>query len=245
MSPELAQQPTARMLHPTLLYQTDLAREPITPERALVLERLSDRPRVLEIGAASGFFTRELLTRGHEVTAYEADPRAVERAQVAGLPVRLGDAEDLSLWRGLEGQFDAVLFMHVLEHLVDPWAVLRAAGRALVRGGTVVALLPNVGAWRIRKDLFLGGRFEYEDTGILDRTHLRFFTLPSGVRLLEDAGFQRVAATPTDICVPFERRLRIQLRAHRLAAWWTRFCVARFPNLCTEIFLVTGDAPGS
>lgn len=243
MSLDGSEQPTARMLHPTLVYQTDLAREPITAERAMVLERVAGRRRVLEVGAASGFFTRELLARGHEVTAFEADRRAVERAQAAGLPVALGDAEDARLWSGLERRFDAILFMHVLEHLGDPWTVLHAAFPALVPGGVVVALLPNVAAWRVRKDLFLGGRFEYEDTGILDRTHLRFFTMPSGVRLFEEAGFCDVAVTPAEVCVPLERRLRVRLRAGRLAAWWTRLCVTRFPNLCTEIFLVTGAAP--
>lgn len=224
-----------RHLPRELLYQVGAERDELTAERSRVLERVEPRRRVLEIGAATGFFTRLLLSRGHEVTAVEGDPRAVEVARQRGVPVIAGDIELDSTWAQIEGEFDAVLFMHVLEHLVDPWTALARARERLSSDGAAISLLPNVASWRVRKDLFLRGRFEYTDTGILDRTHLRFFNLESGVALHRDAGFRAVRWWPVEVCPPFERRLRVELGLGSIARRWTELMVQRFPNLCVEI----------
>ena len=84
-------------------------------------------------------------------------------------------------------QFDVVLLLDVLEHLRDPERILRRARRALT-GGRVIVSLPNVANVTVRLTL-LFGRFEYTERGILDRTHLRFFTRRSALRMLRDAGF--------------------------------------------------------
>ena len=93
--------------------------------------------------------------------------------------------------------FDCVIYGDVLEHLVDPWAVLRAHRRLVGEGGTILVSTPNVAYWRVVADL-LRGRWEYRDYGTMDATHLRFFTRPTLVRLCEQAGF-RVAAVHTPI----------------------------------------------
>ena len=219
-----------------LVYQLGSEREEFTAERSRVLERVRPHRRVLEIGAATGFFTRMLMSDGHEVTAVEGDPRAVEIARQRGVPAIAGDIELESTWAQIEGTFDAVVLMHVLEHLVDPWAVLARARERLNPDGVVISLLPNVAAWRVRKDLFLRGKFEYTDTGILDRTHLRFFNLASGIALHRDSGFREVRWWPTDVCVPLERRLRVGLGLEGAARHWNEFMVRRFPILCAEIF---------
>lgn len=228
----------AAQLHPRLAYQPDHALESLTRERSVVLERLCRPQRILEAGAATGYFSQVLTKVGHEVTAIEGDVRAVEAAQAQGINVRQGNIEDPSLWDALPERFDTVLFMHVLEHLVDPWTVLRLARKRLAEGGRVLSLLPNVAAWRIRKNLFLHGTFEYEETGIMDRTHLRFFTVESAIELHRAAGFGAIRCEPTDVCVPLERRLRVQLRQKRLAEIWSKAMSGRFLNLCSEIVLI-------
>jgi hypothetical protein len=101
----------------------------------------------------------------------------------------------------------------------------------------VLVLLPNVACWRIRKALFIAGAFAYEDTGILDRTHLRFFTVDSAHALLEASGYRVAAWAPIDVCVPLERRLSRMPLVRRVAPAWHRWWTARHPNLCTEIAL--------
>jgi len=125
--------------------------------------------------------------------------------------------------------------MHVLEHLVNPSGVLRVLRNSLAGSGRMLILLPNVAAWRVRKGLFFRGAFEYEETGLLDRTHLRFFTLTSARALIDSAGLRVTHWEPTDVCVPLERRLRRLSRSAALGQRWTRLMVRRFPNLCTEI----------
>jgi len=77
----------------------------------------------------------------------------------------------------------------VLEHLPDPWTVLRQAHGLLNPGGVVVASIPNLRYFPVLKDLVLRGEFEYQRDGVLDRTHLRFFTRKSIGRLFEDTGY--------------------------------------------------------
>lgn len=82
-----------------------------------------------------------------------------------------------------EARFDAILFSHVLEHLRDPAAILARFATLLNSGGEVLIAVPNILSWRMRMQ-FLLGRFEYESAGVLDETHLRFFTYETADRYL-------------------------------------------------------------
>jgi len=220
-------------------YHAEPGRTPVSAEKQAVLERIPGGARILEVGAHTGFFSACLRERGCRVTALEVDPRAAAHAAASADRLVVGDVEDPAVRARLDGPYDAVLFMHVLEHLVDPWAVLRAMRGQVAHDGRLVVLLPNVACWRIRKALFLAGAFEYEDTGILDRTHLRFFTLDSARGLLETSGYDVGECVGTDVCVPLERRLSRLPFGRRIAARWRRSLVRRHPNLCTEIALFT------
>ena len=112
-----------------------------------------------------------------------------------------------------------ILFMHVVEHFVDPWSTLRDARRFLKSEGFIIVLLPNVAAWLIRKNLFFKGRFDYADQGILDRTHLRFFTLKSALELMHIAGYEVMDWQPVDLYVPLESRIS-RIVSKRLAGRW-------------------------
>ena len=85
--------------------------------------------------------------------------------------------------------YDAVLMLDVLEHLVDPADVLRRVRSTLRPGGVGLVSLPNVAHWSVRKELAMG-RFRYTPSGLLDATHLRFFTLQTGTALVEGAGWE-------------------------------------------------------
>jgi SAM-dependent methyltransferase len=85
------------------------------------------------------------------------------------------------------GAADLILFLDVLEHLLDPLAVLKTLTRNLTANSTVIVSLPNVAHLNVSAPLFFRGKFEYQDEGILDRTHFRFFTRTSAVGLLNAA----------------------------------------------------------
>jgi SAM-dependent methyltransferase len=146
----------------------------------------ADCHRVLDVGCGRGAMGRLLKERGHHVSGIELVPRAADEARHWLDHVVTGDVEADGLPFAV-GSFDAVVFADVLEHLVDPWRLLREAAALLAPGGVVVASVPNLqnGAllWRLAR-----GRWEYRERGITDFGHLRFFTLGTLRGLFEQAG---------------------------------------------------------
>ncbi len=132
--------------------------------------------RVLEVGCASGSFGRLLKsTRPVEVWGIEPFSDAARRATdildnvvVADIEAAIGDLP--------RDYFECVVFNDVLEHLRDPWSVLREIQAAMSPGSVVVASIPNMRHYSVMKQLVLAKRWDYVDAGVLDRTHLRFFT---------------------------------------------------------------------
>jgi SAM-dependent methyltransferase len=161
-------------------------------ERNLALVRAIGRPRtVLDVGCGIGLNGRVAKTRGAHVVGIEISAEA--RAEAARrldevLDVDIEDEAALGAALGSR-RFELVLCGDVLEHTRDPAAVLRRLAALLEPDGRVVVSLPNVAAWTVRAKL-LAGRFEYQDSGILDRTHLRFFTERSARALVADAGLE-------------------------------------------------------
>ncbi len=154
--------------------------------------------RVLDVGAADGIVSRRLTERGWRVTGIEGDPalaqagaRHCERMIMANLDREIPEAA---------GPFDAIVYGDVLEHLVDPLRVLVELDRALAPDGFVIISVPNIAHLYVRLLLFLG-RFDYIDRGILDHTHLRFFTARSLKALIAGAGLsiERFTATPAPL----------------------------------------------
>jgi 2-polyprenyl-3-methyl-5-hydroxy-6-metoxy-1,4-benzoquinol methylase len=168
---------------------------PVDPDapnnaHAFSLGLIGGNKRVLELGPAAGAVTRALVAQGCRVVGIEVEADAAEQLDGIADRVIVGDLSDpdvIESARDDEG-FDVVLAGDVLEHLPDPLSVLRACRRALRPGGYVVLSLPNIAHADVKLQM-LAGRFPYKETGLLDRTHLSFFTLESVHALLADAGF--------------------------------------------------------
>ena len=155
---------------------------------AFALEMIGHNKTVLEVGCATGYFTKVLAERGCKVVGMELDPDAAKVAEQWAERVVVGNADDAEAWDLVDDEsFDVITFGDVLEHLGDPLAVLRTAVRKLKPTGFVVTSLPNVAHGDVRLSL-LHGAFRYRETGLLDRTHVRFFTLETTRELLREAG---------------------------------------------------------
>lgn len=144
---------------------------------------------VLDVGCGPGGFGAALRRADptRTVWAVEVSPDAVAEARPHYDRIIAGAFPEALA--GAERRFDCIVFNDVLEHLVDPWATLRATVPHLGPGGTVVASIPNVRNIRVVADLVLRGRWTYTDLGVLDRTHLRFFTARTIRDLFADSGF--------------------------------------------------------
>ena len=152
-----------------------------------------DANDILEIGCAAGMTGNKLKQKpGVYVAGVELDHRAAVEAKKVLDDVIEGDIETLELPFG-EKRFDCILFADVLEHLIDPLAVLKKTRKLLRANGTVIASIPNVQYLGLVNQL-VEGNWTYQDEGILDRTHLRFFTYHEIVKLFDEAGY-RISST--------------------------------------------------
>ena len=145
--------------------------------------------RVVEFGCSTGYVSRILKERGCYVVGIEVDPDAAARAREVCDRVKVGDLDELDLASELGGEtFDVGLFGEVLEHLKYPQRALMQTRQLLAPGGYVVVSVPNIAHASIRLAL-LKGEFNYEEMGILDDTHLKYYTRKSIVELMEGCGF--------------------------------------------------------
>jgi len=156
---------------------------------ALAVGRVPAGTDVLDLGAADGSVAAVLKRMNCRVWGVEIDSEAAERARQECEEVVVADLNELDLSSQFGGrEFDVVLMLDVLEHLVDPAATLRAVRQVLRGSGWGVISLPNVAHISVRLSL-LEGRFNYTDLGLLDRTHLHFFTAEGVEALLSEAGW--------------------------------------------------------
>jgi 2-polyprenyl-3-methyl-5-hydroxy-6-metoxy-1,4-benzoquinol methylase len=194
--------------------------------------------RLLDVGAADGLLSRALSDAGWRVTGIEGDPvladagRAYcERMVVSDLDRDLPD---------FDAPFDAIVYGDVLEHLVDPLRTIQGLNRWLAPGGRVVISVPNVAHLLIRLSLLVG-RFDYFDRGILDRTHLRFFTDRSLRRLLGAAGLVIIRRTATAVplyqVLPPSWHGRVLAAVHAVSA----ACSRALPRLLGYQFVVVAE----
>lgn len=148
-------------------------------------------PRVLDLGSGSGRLGEALKVRGIASLVHGIELNG-PAAELAGQRLDRVWAEDLSRfdWSKLALQYDVVIAADILEHLADPWKTLRQVRRVLAPNGRVIASIPNIRYWKVIADLLVRGEFRYVEEGVLDRTHLRFFTRASIARLFRDIGFE-------------------------------------------------------
>jgi 2-polyprenyl-3-methyl-5-hydroxy-6-metoxy-1,4-benzoquinol methylase len=144
--------------------------------------------RLLDVGCGAGTFGESLKRRGNiEVWGVELLRSAAARA-VSKLDRLIegpfGPETELPA-----GTFDCIVFADVLEHMPAPEQALRYAKGLLAPGGTVVASIPNIRQLPVLWQLVMHGRWEYSESGLLDKTHLRFFTRSSIVKMFLDEGY--------------------------------------------------------
>ena len=156
--------------------------------------------RVLDIGCGTGTLG-ERLRQERERAVVGITYSEEEAAQAAGRLSQVICAELNTFDFTSLGEFDCVIMSHILEHLYSPEDVLDRLRCVLGPDSVIVGALPNVVWWKQRLE-FLIGRWRYQDWGILDRTHFRFFDLQSSEELLKQTGYEVLRARP-DGLVPF------------------------------------------
>jgi GT2 family glycosyltransferase/2-polyprenyl-3-methyl-5-hydroxy-6-metoxy-1,4-benzoquinol methylase len=154
-----------------------------------MLRFIGSNKQVVDFGCATGYFAQLLKQHDCTVTGVEINPDAAKIAEKYCQKVIVADLDFVSVTDILPNkEFDVAVFGDVLEHLRNPWKVLEETKKILKEDGFVVASIPNIAHGAIRLAL-LQGQFEYNDFGILDNTHLRFFTRKTIESLFKQSGY--------------------------------------------------------
>lgn len=157
---------------------------------------------ILDIGCGAGHFGAYLKHCGKAATVVgiELSPDAAEEARSLLDAVACANLDDYDLARMVDdlgyGKFDIITCADVLEHVRDPWGTLERLGRYLGENGMVIVSIPNVRHWSVLLPLLFRGRWDYRDAGIMDRTHLRFFTKATAVEMVRRSGLVPSSVNP-------------------------------------------------
>jgi 2-polyprenyl-3-methyl-5-hydroxy-6-metoxy-1,4-benzoquinol methylase len=181
----------------------------------LALSWVGHGRNVLELGCATGYTTR-LLTQylNCKVTGVEYVAQAAERARPYCQQLVIGDVEKSEVLDQLSGLYDVILAGDILEHLHHPERVLQQLRARLQPGGCWIISVPNIAHWSVRKELLMG-RFNFTERGIMDATHLRWFTRRTLVDLLQKTGY-RVERLSGIYTLPQQDRLHLHSWVRRL-----------------------------
>ena len=191
-------------------YHTSIDPDEQNDAHSWLLRMVGHNQRVLEAGCASGHVSEALKAQGCSVVGVEIDADVVKPAEQWVERVIIGNFDDGQLWEELEGEFfDAVLFGDVLEHLKDPLSTLRESVKHLNETGSVVISVPNIAHADVKIAL-LKGTFPYSESGLLDVTHIHFFTKESLLELVSEAGlvpveFRRVSVPVFGTEIPVDK----------------------------------------
>lgn len=184
--------------------------------------------RVLDLGCSVGEVGAVLRERGHAVIGIEVNPRWAEQAGSRLDSVIQADVEFLAENSAdVGGPFDCVVMADILEHLRDPWLVVRWVADLLTPSGCVVVSVPNVRHLQLLARVVVGRHWPYDDVGIFDRTHLRWFAYRNVAELVEGAGLHITTLTRSyDLWV--EPRSRLGLWGNRVAPFLGDFGTLQF-----------------
>lgn len=205
------------------------ARSYYTQQREEVARLIAARPgqRVLDVGCGEGGLGRILKEKGCRVVGIEVEPGAAVEAAKHYERVYVRDMDTFDL--PFEGQFfDHIVCADVLEHLRNPWRVLDRLCPLLKPDGRLVASIPNIRNTQTVSQL-LCGNFDYTDWGIMDETHLRFFTRTGIEKMLADAGYAVMDIQP-----------KFDPNADRILALWQGHELA---NRIRDLVLLLGGTP--
>lgn len=147
--------------------------------------------KILEIGCAFGELGKSIKSHFPNVIIDGVELNSDSRDFLLDTynNVTIGNIEDIDISK-IDNGYDLIIFADVLEHLVDPWRILKLFEKKLSKNGNVIVSVPNLRNSGILFNLILRGRFEYTDSGLMDRTHLRWFTRHEINQALDDAGLK-------------------------------------------------------
>ncbi len=198
-----------------------------------IARRIPKSARVLDVGCATGYLGKLLKEKDCALYGIEGNPDAAAVAAKEYQKVFVVDLDACDALNGDLPRVDVLVFGDILEHLRKPEVLLKRLRASLVEGGYALISVPNVANWSMRFHL-LRGKFDYVRYGVLDESHLRFFTLDSARQMICDAGFEirEIDFTPgLDKLVPYRKMVHRFLEGFEVYLRFADRMTRRFPRL--------------
>ncbi len=215
-----------------------------TPYEAhrLVLERIKPNSKILDLGCARGYFAKELLKKNCRVWGVDSDKEAIEEAKKYYVEAQVADLDSISPGRSPFGhlpgvkdfKFDYILLLDVLEHLKNPEKLLKSFKKYLKNDGKIIISVPNIAFLSIRLAL-LRGKFDYQKTGIMDESHLHFYTKKTLIDLITKCGLRII---DFDTASGFSQITLIGKYLNRIPKYWQYKITKLFPTLLGYQFII-------
>lgn len=187
-----------------IVYDAIFKKYGLSPTQLEILKIVGQGKVVLEIGASTGYMTKAFLDQGCKVDVVEENKEAVKKISKKTRKIFNNSIEDRRTLKQLNKDYQYIVMADVLEHLKKPEQVLKDLVKVVPRDSKLLVSLPNVACWAMRKQLFFKGDFEYQDSGLLDRTHLHFYTVNTLPKLLTDNGWKVSEVMGTITRLPLE-----------------------------------------
>ena len=211
----------------------------LSPSHLKLIDLTGSGKKVLELGSSSGYLTEVFKQNDCQITIVELDPQDAKQASKFAKKSYVGDLDNPIFLKSLNGTFDVIVAADILEHLKSPEQVLNKLKNQLTKNGKFLISLPNIACWRIRRDLFVKGSFEYQEWGILDKTHLRFYTYTTIRNMIESCGLKVVDIYPFELDYPFRRSIqKVPLLGKIIEQSFGKWVTNKYPNLCVSHMVI-------
>lgn len=200
----------------------------------LTYNLIDPNTKVLDLGCATGYLAKELLKKGCKTWGVDGDTNAAKKAEKYCSSVIVSNLDECTSFPFPKKSFDYVILLDVIEHLVNPENTLLIIKSYLKENGKIIVSTPNIAHASIRWMLFRG-LFEYTSTGIMDKTHVHFYTQDGLRSLIKRVGYRVLDIIPTNgMCkVPLLYKI-----TDRLPYSWQYEITKVFPGLFSHQFIV-------
>lgn len=203
-----------------------------------ILKLVGGEKKVLEIGSSTGYMTRAFLEQGCIVDIVESNQTAVTKLPKNVRQIFNSSIEDSKIY-GKLGHYDFIVMADLLEHLVEPERVLRQLFKKASAETKLLISLPNIASWIMRKQLFFKGDFKYQESGLLDKTHLHFYTVETLPKLLSESGWKVEKIVGTITRLPLEGLIsKIPFLGWLFKKTLYQKLISKYKNLAYYHFLV-------
>lgn len=186
-----------------IVYEEIFKKYGLSPTQQEIIRLVGADKTILEIGSSTGYMTKAFLDNGCIIDVVEPNREAVDKLPKSVRKVFIGSIEDGKIYTQLEN-YDFIVMADVLEHLVKPEDALKKLSKKVTKETRLIVSIPNIASWVMRKQLFFKGDFEYQDSGLLDSTHLHFYTTYSLPKVLLKNGWKVEKMIGTITRLPFE-----------------------------------------